>query len=89
MAIIDNKIVGWVRSIVVDDMTWCSNMFVIAKFRRRGIARAMMCRMLRDDGDHGAKLAVLLASHTGAKLYDAVGYEQIGTLLVFMPKRQK
>jgi GNAT superfamily N-acetyltransferase len=89
VATIDDQIVGWVRSIVVDDMTWCSNMHVEAKFRRQGIARAMMCRMLRDDRAHGAKMAALSASHTGAKLYNAVGYEQIGTLLVFMPKLKK
>ena len=83
---IDGQIVGWVRSIAVGEMTWCSNMYVVEKHRRRGIGRAMMCRMLRDDREHGATMAVLLASHTGAKLYAAVGYEQIGTLLVFTPK---
>lgn len=89
VATIDDQIVGWVRSIVVDDMTWCSNMFVLRQHRRQGIARAMMCRMLRDDRANGAKLAALTASHTGAKLYTSVGYEQIGTLLAFMPKRKK
>ncbi len=86
VAMIDSQIVGWVRSIAVGEMTWCSNMYVVEKHRRRGIGRAMMCRMLRDDREHGATMAVLLASHTGAKLYAAVGYEQIGTLLVFTPK---
>jgi predicted acetyltransferase len=84
---IRDEIVGWVRSIVVGNATWCSNMYVIERYRRRGIGRTLMCRMLRDDREHGAKSAVLLASHTGAKLYAAVGYEQIGTLLLFTPKR--
>jgi hypothetical protein len=30
---------------------------------------------------------VLLATHTGAKLYPVVGYEQIGMLLLFTPKK--
>ena len=34
------------------------------------------------------RVAVLLASHVGAKLYGAVGYEQIGTLLMFTPRKR-
>jgi GNAT superfamily N-acetyltransferase len=69
------------------EATWCSNMYVEPAYRRRGIARAMLCRMLRDDRDHDAHQAVLLASHTGAKLYPVVGYRQIGTLLLFTPPK--
>jgi GNAT superfamily N-acetyltransferase len=86
-AMIDGTIVGWVRSIVVGKMTWCSNMYVVAKYRRRGIGRALMCQMLRDDRANGASEAVLTASHTGAKLYEAIGYEQVGTLLLFTPRK--
>ena len=88
VALIDGAIVGWVGSIAVEDATWCQNMFVQREFRRRGIARAMLCRLLRDDRGAGAKLAVLLASHTGAKLYTTVGYRQIGTLLLFSPRKR-
>jgi len=77
--------VGWVRSITVGDATWCSNMYVKPEFRRRGIARALLGRMLQDDRDAGAQTAVLLATHTGALLYPALGYEMIGTLLLFTP----
>jgi len=86
IAQIDGELVGWVRSIRVDKGTWYSNMYVRPDFRRRGIARAMLSRMLLDDRDAGAQRAVLLASHTGAKLYPAVGYQQIGTLLLFTPR---
>jgi GNAT superfamily N-acetyltransferase len=81
--------IGWLRSIVVPDChaTWCSNMYVQEKHRRRGIARAMLARMLKDDRAHGAMTSVLLASHTGAKLYPVVGYDQIGTLLLYSPGR--
>ena len=37
----------------------------------------------------GSKCSVLLASHTGALLYPRVGYERIGTLFMFAPKRAK
>ena len=84
----DGKLVGWVRSIVAGSATWCSNMFVKPEFRRRGIARAMLSRMLHDDRRCGAETAVLLASHTGALLYSVVGYRQIGTLYLYTPRKE-
>ncbi len=87
VALSDGKPVGWVRSIDVEQATWCADMYVVPEFRRRGIARAMMSRMLRDDRAHGSKLAVLTASHAGAKLYPIVGYKQIGTLMLYTPKK--
>ena len=69
-------------------MTWCANLYVKPDYRRRGIGRALMCQMLRDDLRHGSQLAVLAASHTGALLYPIVGYEQIGTLLSYTPSRR-
>jgi GNAT superfamily N-acetyltransferase len=87
VAKIDNEIVGWVRSIHVDEMAWCSSMYVEPGYRRRGIGKALLARMLKEDRERGATSAVLLASHTGAKLYPVVGYEQIGVLYVLKPKR--
>jgi GNAT superfamily N-acetyltransferase len=69
-------------------MTWCSNMYVLESHRRRGIGRALLARMLRDDRRHGAAASVLLASHAGARLYPVVGYEQIGELLAYSPRRR-
>ena len=80
--------IGWVSSIDVGGMTWCANMYVKTEFRRRGIAKAMMCKMLRDDRKYGSELAVLTASHTGAMLYPVVGYQTLGTLLVYTPKKK-
>ncbi len=88
VAMAGDAIIGWVGSIAVGDATWCQNMYVAPAYRRRGIARAMLCRLLRDDRAAGTVLAVLLASHTGAKLYASVGYAQIGTLLFFTPSRK-
>jgi GNAT superfamily N-acetyltransferase len=89
VALIADELVGWVRSIGVGDATWCADMVVKPEFRRRGIARAMLCRMLREDRAHGAQNAVLLASHTGARLYPVVGYEVIGELLILTPKMRQ
>jgi GNAT superfamily N-acetyltransferase len=86
----DNRPVGWVRSITVEEggrWTWCSSMFVLPKFRRRGIASALLSRMLQDDRSAGAEAAILLSSHTGAKLYPIVGYQLIGKLFLFSPKK--
>ena len=88
VALENGEPVGWVQSIEVDSATWCSNMHVVPSARRRGIGRALMCRMLRDDRSHGSQLAVLTATHTGALLYTSIGYERIGTLLFYTPKKR-
>jgi len=88
VALSGEKIVGWVRSVEAGDSRWCSNMHVLPAYRRRGIARAMMARMLRDDRDAGAEANVLTASHVGAKLYPIVGYEHLATLYVYKSRRK-
>jgi GNAT superfamily N-acetyltransferase len=89
VALDGEKIVGAVRSVDAADSTWCSNMYVWPKHRRQGIGRALLAKMLRDDRARGAKQSVLLSSHTGALLYPKVGYEQIGLLYIFAPKRTR
>ena len=37
---------------------------------------------------HTASAPILVASHTGAKLCPVVGYQQLGTLLLFVPKKR-
>lgn len=95
VAVDDTQPIGWAESILVrtgradeaTPMTWCENMFVNPDYRRRGIARALLSRMLHDDRARGAAASVLLASHAGAKLYPVVGYRQIGELLLFTPPK--
>jgi len=82
-----DRIVGWVRSVNAAGATWCADMHVQPSHRRRGIGRALLAGMLRDDRDRGSKGSVLTASHTGALLYPHVGYERIGTLYMYVPKR--
>ena len=88
VAMDDGEIVGRVRSVDAAGSTWCADMHVNESHRRRGIGRSMLCRMLRDDRARGAMNSVLLASHTGALLYPRVGYEQIGMLFIFAPRRR-
>jgi GNAT superfamily N-acetyltransferase len=79
---------GWAASIAAGEATWCSNVFVKPEYRRKGIARALLSRILLDDRAAGSSASVLLASHAGAKLYPMVGYRQIGELMMFVPRRR-
>jgi len=77
-----------VRSVDAVGATWCADMYVQPSRRRRGIGQALLSKMLRDDRARGAKCSVLTASHTGALLYPRAGYERIGTLFMFAPRRE-
>jgi GNAT superfamily N-acetyltransferase len=79
--------VGWVASVVTTHGAWCSSMFVRESQRRKGIGRSLMTRMLLDDRAAGVKSNVLLASHTGAKLYEALGYKALGMLYLYAPPK--
>lgn len=88
VALSDGAPVGWLGSIAVPGgETWCSDLYVVPAQRRRGLARALLARMLADDRERGARGAVLLASHTGALVYPSVGYRQLGVLLLLNPPR--
>ncbi len=89
VALDDNEIVGRVRSVDAAGATWCADMHVEKSHRRRGIGQALLGRMLRDDRARGSKCSVLTASHTGALLYPRAGYERIGTLFMFVPRRAR
>ncbi len=87
VALDGEDIVGRVRSVDAVGATWCADMYVNPSHRRRGIGQALLSRMLRDDRARGSKCSVLTASHTGALLYPRVGYERIGTLFMFAPRK--
>ncbi|MBA1140230.1 GNAT family N-acetyltransferase [Mesorhizobium neociceri] len=86
VALDGDAIVGRVRSIDAVGATWCSAMYVEPSHRRRGIGQALMSKMLQDDRACGSRCSVLMATHAGALLYPRMGYERIGTLLIFGPK---
>lgn len=85
VAIDGQDIVGRVRSVDAIGATWCADMYVDPSHRRRGIGQALLSRMLWDGQAQGSKCSVLTATHAGAHLYPRVGYERIGTLLMFAP----
>jgi GNAT superfamily N-acetyltransferase len=87
VALDKDALVGWVTCIAIDDSAWVSNMHVRPTHRRRGIGKSLLAHMLREARKRGMKRSVLLASHTGALLYPHVGYEQIGELLLYTPKK--
>ena len=87
VALVNDEVIGWANSVVDGDATYCAGMYVAPAHRRRGIARALLVMMLRGDRAGGSKLAVLLASQAGSKLYPVVGYEKIGTAMGFTPRR--
>ncbi|GAA2755666.1 GNAT family N-acetyltransferase [Actinopolymorpha rutila] len=91
-ALAGGEIVGWVSSVVVrlaDDSvaTWCADMYVVAEHRRRGIARALLARLLRDDRRYASTASVLTASRAGTGLYRGAGYDQLGELLLLQPPK--
>lgn len=86
VAVDGGDIVGRVRSVDAVGATWCADMYVEPSHRRRGIGQALMSKMLHDDRAHGSRCSVLAATHAGALLYPRMGYERIGTLLIFGPK---
>lgn len=88
VAVDGDAIVGRVRSVEAVGSTWCEAMYVEPSHRRRGIGQALMAKMLSDDRAHGSRCSVLTATHAGALLYPRMGYQQIGTLLIFAPKKQ-
>jgi hypothetical protein len=43
--------------------------------------------MLRDDKKFGSECSVLTATKAGAMLYERAGFEHLGRLLMFTPRR--
>ena len=79
-------IMGHVCSGRAGDRTYCSFLFTDPAHRRKGVARNLLLRMLRDDRATGAGASVLTSSQAGAMLYPTVGYRRLATLLLFKPK---
>jgi GNAT superfamily N-acetyltransferase len=83
-----DQLAGWVRSVKTGPRNaWAASMMVRPQYRRRGVARSLMTHMLAEDARLGYQNSVLLASQAGAKLYESVGYRQIGLLQLFAPKK--
>ncbi len=62
-------------------------MYVKTEYRRRGVATALLARMHEEGRETGATATVLLASHNGSKLYEAIGYQTLGLMATFTPRK--
>ena len=78
--------VGWVSSVPTGGGgSWVANLFVKEEARGRGLGRALMETMLADDRAQGIERSVLTASEDGARLYEKLGYVQVGTIHFLRP----
>jgi GNAT superfamily N-acetyltransferase len=68
---------------------YVSRIYTGEAFRRRGMARALMLRLLRDEAARGAQWSILTASAMGAGLYAGLGYETLATIHIFEPARRE
>lgn len=71
---------------VSPDHGFASRVFTSAAYRRRGLARALMLRLLEDERERGASWSVLTASQAGGPLYAGLRYRALGTLQIFEPR---
>jgi GNAT superfamily N-acetyltransferase len=83
----NGEVQGYVRSNTVGLDAWTSNMVVLPEHRRKGLGTALLQTMLAEDAKRGVENSVLLSTILGSKLYPKVGYQQIGLLQLFTPKR--
>ena len=87
-AVIDGiRACGWVGSVPFGDKSWIADLYVLPEYRGRGYGRALMSAVTREDREFGVRESVLLASAAGARLYPHIGYQTIGTLQLFCPRR--
>lgn len=65
--------------------SYVSRVYTAETHRGQGLARALMVRILADDRDQGIRWSVLTASGMGERLYRWLGYQALGTILIFEP----
>jgi ribosomal protein S18 acetylase RimI-like enzyme len=66
--------------------SYVTHVFTHPAYRRRGLARAVMLRLIHDDAVHGVTTSLLVASEEGDLLYRSLGYTRMATLLVLEPE---
>ena len=67
------------------DTSYVSHVFTNPAYRRRGLGRAIMQRLLEDCAARGERWSVLVASEEGEALYRGLSYETLGRILIFEP----
>jgi GNAT superfamily N-acetyltransferase len=79
--------IAWAQSVPIGRWTWCCNVHVVPNYRRRGVGEAMLSKLLADDKAAGSAGSIMLARQRGAAIYHAAGYEYLGQLLLYSPRR--
>jgi GNAT superfamily N-acetyltransferase len=80
----DGRLLARGRTFHVDGAhSYVSRVYTAEAHRGRGLARALMARLLADDVAEGARWSVLTASRMGEPLYARLGYRALGTILIF------
>lgn len=86
---LEDRVVGWVRSIRAQaDARWIGDLATLSEYRRRGIGTSLMNAALRDDRARGADWSCLVASWTGSLLYPRLGYRRVGLLHCYGPRKE-
>lgn len=84
--IVDERPVARGRNLRLDEVhSYVSRVFTASAYRRRGLAHALMRRLLADDVARGAQWSALTASAMGTKLYAELGYQTLGSIHIFEP----
>jgi GNAT superfamily N-acetyltransferase len=65
--------------------SYVTHVFTHPNYRRHGLGRAVMLRILHDCAARGETEQVLVASEEGDRLYRSLEYERLATILVFEP----
>jgi ribosomal protein S18 acetylase RimI-like enzyme len=83
---VDGKLAARGRNLRLDAARgYVSRVYTAEAYRRRGLARALMRRLLADEQERGARWSVLTASGMGQGLYAELGYRALATIHIFVP----
>jgi ribosomal protein S18 acetylase RimI-like enzyme len=82
---IDGLPVARGASVRCGDALYMTAVYTGEAYRRRGLGRMLMLKLLADGAASGATWSVLTSSVAGEALYDRLGYATLGTLLIFEP----
>ena len=81
---LDGRMRSWGSALMIrPDTAYIANMFTLSKFRRQGLARAVLSTLLVLSAAQGARRSLLVSSQAGMALYHGMGYQDLLNCLVF------
>jgi len=82
--VLEGRIRSWGSALLIrPDTTYIAHMFTLSKFRRQGLARAVLSTLLASSAAQGARRSLLVSSQAGMALYRGMGYQDFLACLVF------